>query len=121
MAIGGVSIPIALYMSSPFTAMTAITVTLTTVLAALPVFWAMPSSYLVGSALAAGLAAINTIGQLSGFVGPFITGWLADLTGSNRAGTWVIGIIMVAAAVVTVVLGAKPRADACAAVGRTSD
>lgn len=121
MAIGGVSIPIALYMSSPFTAMAAITVTLASVLAALPVFWAMPSAYLVGSALAAGLAAINTIGQLSGFVGPFITGWLADLTGSNRAGMWVIGIIMVAAAVVTVVLGAEPRADTCAMAGHTSD
>jgi MFS family permease len=112
MAIGGISIPIALYMSSPFTAMAAITVTVVSVLSALPVFWAMPSAYLVGSALAGGLAAINTIGQLSGFSGPFITGWLSDLMGTNRAGMWVVGIVMVAAAVMTVAIGAQPRADA---------
>lgn len=118
MAIGGVAIPIALYMSSPFTAMAAITITLASVLAALPVFWAMPSAYLVGGALAAGLAAINTIAQISGFVGPFVTGWLADWTGSNRAGMWVIGIIMVAAAATTVAIGATPRADARGSTGR---
>jgi MFS family permease len=122
MALGGISIPVALYMSSPFTAMAAITITLMGVLVALPVFWAMPSAYLFGSALAAGLAAINTIGQISGFVGPFVTGWLANLTGTNRAGMWVIGIIMVTAAVMTVVIGAKPRTNIRGtAVGRSSD
>lgn len=111
LALGGISIPVALYMTSPFTAMLAVTVTVASVLAALPVFWAMPSSFLVGAGLAAGLGAINTIGQLSGFFGPYITGWLSDLTGTNRAGLWVVGIVMVLAAALTVALGAQPRPD----------
>jgi MFS family permease len=111
LALGGISIPVALYMTSPFTAMAAVTVTLASVLAALPVFWTMPSSFLLGAALAAGLGAINTIGQVSGFLGPYITGWLSDLTGTNRAGMWVVGVVMVLAAILTVVLGAQPRPD----------
>jgi len=111
MILGGISIPVALYMTSPFTAMAAVTVTVSAVLAALPVFWSMPSVFLSGAALAAGLGAINTIGQLSGFFGPYITGWLSDMTGSNRAGLWVVGIVMVLASILTIVLGAKPRPD----------
>jgi nitrate/nitrite transporter NarK len=98
-------------MTSPFAAMVAVTVTVSSVLAALPVFWSMPSAFLVGAALAGGLGAINTIGQLSGFFGPYITGWLSDLTGSNRAGLWVVGIVMVLAAILTIALGAKPKPD----------
>ena len=111
MALGGIAIPIALYLASPFAVMLAVTVTAAGILAALPVFWSMPSSFLVGAALAAGLGVINTIGNSSGFVAPYITGWLSDLTGSNRAGMWAIGIVMVLAAAMTVALGAAPKPD----------
>ena len=61
------------------------------VFAVLPVFWTFPTAFLSGAAAAAGIAAINSIGNLAGFFGPFIMGWLKDLTGSFSAGLWAIG------------------------------
>ncbi len=60
------------------------------VFAVLPVFWTFPTAFLSGAAAAAGIAAINSIGNLAGFFGPFIMGWLKDVTGSFSAGLWAI-------------------------------
>ena len=59
-----------------------LSVALMGVYAALPVFWCIPSNYLVGLAAATGIALINSIGNLGGFIGPYLVGWLRDLTGS---------------------------------------
>jgi hypothetical protein len=67
------------------------------VLAALPTFWALPSAFLSGAAAAGGIALINSLGNVSGFAAPYLTGWLADLTGTQRAGLWVVGASMVLA------------------------
>jgi MFS family permease len=109
MLIGGAAIPIALYLGNPYAAMTAVTVCAVGVCAALPTFWALPSGFLAGSAAAGGIALINALGNLSGFVAPYLTGWLRDLTGTQRSGLWVVGACMVAGAVVAVALGAVPR------------
>ncbi|MEO6089367.1 MAG: MFS transporter [Umezawaea sp.] len=98
--IGGVAIPIALYLGNPVAAMAAVTVCAVGVCAALPTFWALPSSFLTGAAAAGGIALINSLGNVSGFVGPYVTGWLRDWTGTQRAGLWVVGICMVSAALV---------------------
>ncbi|MDB5405005.1 MAG: transporter [Rhodopila sp.] len=60
------------------------------VFAVLPVFWTFPTAFLSGAAAAAGIAAINSIGNLAGFFGPFIMGWLKDVTGTFSAGLWAI-------------------------------
>ncbi|MBY8863134.1 MFS transporter [Nocardia sp. CA2R105] len=95
--IGGLAIPAALYLGNPFAAMTAVTVCAVGVLAALPTFWALPSTFLSGAAAAGGIALINSLGNISGFAAPYITGWLKDLTGTQRAGLWVVGVYMVLA------------------------
>ena len=51
-----------------------ITITACAIFAALPVFWALPARILSGAAAAAGIALINTIGNLAGFAAPYITG-----------------------------------------------
>jgi nitrate/nitrite transporter NarK len=71
------------------------------VLAALPGFWSLPTAYLTGAAAAAGIGLINSLGNMSGFVAPYVTGALSDATGDNKAGLWVVGAAMVSAAVVT--------------------
>ncbi|MGC8035707.1 MFS transporter, partial [Salmonella enterica] len=43
--------------------------------------WAMPSTFLSGAGAAAGIAMINSLGNLGGFVGPFAIGWLKNRTG----------------------------------------
>ena len=56
--------------------MAAITVTACGVFAAIPVIWQIPPTFLTGVGAAAGIALINSFGNLSGFAGPYLTGWL---------------------------------------------
>jgi MFS family permease len=57
-------------------------------------FWSFPASILTGAGVAAGLAAINSFGNLGGFVGPYLLGLVTDLLGSRTAGVSVLGGIM---------------------------
>lgn len=56
------------------------------IFACLPVFWTLPTAFLSGAAAAAGIAVINSIGNLAGFAGPFAMGWIKDQTGSYTGG-----------------------------------
>ena len=67
----------------------------------LPVFWAMPTAFLSGTAAAAGVAYINSIANISGFVGNYIMGWLRDTTGSFDSGLLVIAAVCNVAAFAT--------------------
>ena len=53
---------------------------------ALPVFWTLPTAFLSGAAAAGGIAIINSLGNLSGYYGPSIVGFLKDRTGGFEAG-----------------------------------
>jgi len=55
-------------------------------LSAISLSWSLPTAYLTGTAAAAGIATINSIGNLSGFVSPLIIGWIKDTTGSLSGG-----------------------------------
>jgi nitrate/nitrite transporter NarK len=90
-------------MDSPIAAMVAVSVCAIGVCAALPTFWALPTSFLGGAAAAGGIALINSLGNLSGFAAPYVTGWLRDITGTQKTGLWVVGITMITAAVVALV------------------
>lgn len=103
-ALGGIAIPVALYLDSPFAAMAAISICTMGICAALPTFWPLPSLFLTGAAAAAGIAFINSFGNFSGFIGPLVTGKLAEVTGSQQAGMWVVGAVMVVASLVVVCL-----------------
>ena len=53
-------------------------------------FWSLTPIILAGSAAAGGIAWINSVGNLGGFVGPFILGWLTDLFGTYKAGIYAL-------------------------------
>ena len=64
-------------------------------------FWPLPASFLTGASAAAGIAAINSLGNLSGFAGPFAMGYLKDLTGNFTVGLLLLaGCAVIGAAVV---------------------
>jgi MFS family permease len=63
-----------------------ITVALIGITAARAIFWTIPTRFLTGVAAAGGLAFINSVGTLGGFVGPYAVGWLKDATGAFSAG-----------------------------------
>ena len=77
-----------------------------------PVFWTLPSSVLVGTAAAAGIAMINSIGNLAGFVSPTIIGWMKDVTHSTNAGLMVVAAAHCLAAVLTLAQRASFRSRA---------
>ncbi|UCR90625.1 MFS transporter [Mycetocola spongiae] len=109
--IGGLSIPLALSAGSPAATVAVITVTACAIFAALPNFWTLPTQFLTGAAAAAGVALINTVGNLAGFSAPYITGALADWTGNYHAGMWVVGAFMLASAAIMLGLARRGRAD----------
>lgn len=53
-------------------------------------FWPLPSTFLTGSALAAGLAMINSLGNFAGYLGPIVVGYAKDATGSFEAGLYAL-------------------------------
>jgi MFS transporter, ACS family, tartrate transporter len=63
-------------------------------------FWAMPPMFLTGTAAAASLAWINSIGNLGGFFGPWYVGIIKDLTGSYAGGLFGLAALGLAAATV---------------------
>ena len=75
------------------------------VFAVLPVFWTLPTAFLSGASAAAGIAAINSIGNLSGFAGPFAMGYIKDATGSFNGGLLLIAGCVLIAMVLVMVLG----------------
>jgi ACS family tartrate transporter-like MFS transporter len=72
--------------SNFWVAFAGLTVALTGINAARGIFWTIPPRFLTGMAAAGGLAFINSIGTMGGFVGPYMMGWLTDRTGSYTAG-----------------------------------
>jgi len=72
-------------------------------------FWPLPSTFLTGTAAAAGMALINSVGNVHGFMGPFVVGWIKDSTGSFANGLYALAGFMVLAAVVTVAGVQAPR------------
>jgi ACS family tartrate transporter-like MFS transporter len=74
-----------------------ITVALTGITAARSIFWTIPPRFLTGLAAAGGLAFINSIGTMGGYVGPQVMGWLTDRTGSFTAGLAAMAVFLLAA------------------------
>jgi ACS family tartrate transporter-like MFS transporter len=64
-------------------------------------FWPMPSLFLTGTAAAGAIAMINAIGNLGGYIGPFVVGWIKDSTKSFEAGLYFLAACSLMAAVIT--------------------
>lgn len=122
LAAGAGVVLIGVFENSPVLAFGALVLGVTGVLSAFAPFWQMPTMLLTGTAAAGGIAFINSIGNLSGWLGPFIVGWLKDLTGKTSAGLYVVAALEMFAAVLIVLcmpatnprrtMAAQPTADA---------
>jgi nitrate/nitrite transporter NarK len=66
-----------------------------------PIFWTFPTSYLSDRAAAGGLAMINALGAVGGFVAPNVKVWADEYFGSHRAGLYVLaGVAILNAALI---------------------
>ncbi|MEX3969951.1 MFS transporter [Paraburkholderia caribensis] len=92
-----------LYSDNTILSLTALTIACVGLSCLAPVFWAIPTAMLDGAAAAAGIALINCLGNLAGFVSPFMMGWLKDHTGSTSPGMAVIAAWLFLAAALVIV------------------
>jgi MFS family permease len=75
-------------------------------------FWQIPPMLLTGTAAAGGIALINSLGNLSGWVGPTVVGWLEDVTGRTATGLYVVaGIEVLAAALILLFMPRRAVAE----------
>lgn len=88
-------------------AMAALTLATAGIITTLPLFWSLPTAFLTGTGAAAGIAMINSIGNLAGFTSPYLVGWLKQLTGSTDAGMYMLAGSLILAAILTISVPAR--------------
>jgi ACS family tartrate transporter-like MFS transporter len=72
-------------------------------------FWSLPNEFLTGFSAAAGIALINSFGNLGGFVGPYAIGAINQRTGSFRGGILFVGISLFTSAALILALRKRPE------------
>ncbi len=96
----------ALYADNLWIAMFGLTLGTAGGLSTLPLFWSLPTAFLSGTMAAVGIALINSIGNLAGFVAPYLMGILSDLTHSTLTGMLIISCtLFVGAATIFLIPG----------------
>ncbi len=113
--LGGAGLIAGAYFSDPIMAMVALTLGSIGIFAALPTFWSLPTALLTGTAAAGGIALVNAIGNLGGFAGPYMVGWIRDSFKDPALATASLGVFMILAGVITVALGHDPKLEAAPA------
>ena len=102
--LGGIGLLAPIASGSVGLAVIGFSVALVGVIAARAIFWTIPTRFLTGVAAAGGLAFINSIATVGGFVGPSMMGWLKEFSGSYVAGLLAVAAIMLAATAVSMSL-----------------
>lgn len=89
----------ALWAHNTLWAMAALSLATAGIMSILPLFWSLPTAILGGVAAAAGIALINSLGNLAGFLSPYLVGWLKDTTASTDSGLFMLaGFLFLGAA-----------------------
>ena len=100
----------AVLVESPLLSAAAISIGAAGTLAIAPIFWTMPASLLSGAAAAGAIALINAIGNLGGFVGPYMIGAIKDATGSFTWGLLAVGCGVLMTGMIALLIGPDPPA-----------
>ncbi|WP_050460765.1 MFS transporter [Herbaspirillum autotrophicum] len=96
-----------MYDHNTIVAMAALTLATIGIMTTLPLFWSLPTAFLGGAAAAAGIALINSLGNLAGFVSPYLVGWLKDATQSTNSGMYVLAASLVLGGLLTLTVPAR--------------
>jgi ACS family tartrate transporter-like MFS transporter len=83
----------------------------------MPAFWSLPNLFLVNTAAAGSIGFINSIGNLGGFIGPSVTGWLHNTTGSFVTSLYCLSGSLLASATIIFIIATKCQNTARAARG----
>ena len=94
---------------SPFFSVALLCLLAAGVFSCLGPFWTLPGEFLTGYSAAAGIALINSVGNLGGFVGPAAIGFISQRTGTLSAGLALSGVPMFLSAVLVLLLPKKTQ------------
>ena len=112
MATGAAGLLLATFAGSGVLFVVAVCLSVAGIYSAMAQFWRIPPLALTGAAAAAGIAVINSVSNLSGFVGPYVTGAIHDATGSYTWALVTIAIIMVVGIIVVLTTGGRIESGA---------
>ena len=101
--IGATGLVIAALSGSPIVSLAAICFAALGIWGIFGPFWTLPTSYLTGSAAASGIALINSIGNLGGFGGPYLIGFLKQSSGSYTPGLLVLAVAVLTSGLLTLI------------------
>ena len=83
------------------------------VIGSMPVFWPVPSTFLAGTAAAAGIGIVNSVGNLGGYVGPNIPVWVRAYSSNPSFSLYVIaGVLLAGAALAAVTMPSRSKRGA---------
>jgi MFS transporter, ACS family, tartrate transporter len=99
------------FTSDPVTTMVVLTVAAIGVFCTFGVFWALPTAWLSGTAAAGAIALINSIGNLAGFGGPYLIGWVKEATGNTSTGLLVLAILPLIGGLLVFLGGHESKAE----------
>ncbi|WP_122583102.1 MFS transporter [Pseudomonas viridiflava] len=88
------------FASVPLVAILGLTIATMGALTSLPMFWPLPTALLSASVAAGGLALINSIGQMAGFLSPYLVGWIKDQTGSTTMALYSLAALTIVGSLV---------------------
>ncbi|MDP8997401.1 MAG: MFS transporter, partial [Pseudomonadota bacterium] len=106
-----VGLGLAAMIADPTLKMLAICIAAWGFFAILPVFWTLPTAFLSGAGAAAGIAAVNSIGNLGGYFGPQVFGYLKDQTGGTTASLIFLACSAAVGIVLVFMLGHNPALE----------
>ena len=106
--IGAIGIATAAYVDAPVPGLIALSVAAGGIWSAFPVFWSLPTAFLSGTAAAGAIALINSLGNLGGFVGPYLIGYVRDATGGFKGSLLTIAGLLLCGAALAVGLRRSP-------------
>ncbi len=106
---GALGLAVSAYSTSPILSLLALCVATTGIWGTLGPFWALPTAFLRSTAAAAGIALINSIGNLGGFMGPSIVGLAKTPDGSFKGGLLLLALSLCVASVLVLFVRASPR------------
>lgn len=107
--VGATGIVVAAFGGSPWIVMVGVTLCAVGVISAMPLVYSLPARILSSVAVGAGLALVNTIGNVGGFAGPFVTGWLRDLFGNDQVPFVIVALLLLTAGVISVLVQSRTR------------
>jgi nitrate/nitrite transporter NarK len=99
--IGAIGLFFSAYLSVPVLQLAALSLVAFSLFSCTAVFWTLPGRFFAGASAAAGIALINSVGNLGGYIGPFVIGWLKELTGNLASGLYFLSGVMICGLILT--------------------